>query len=720
MTSTSWTAYGAGGMANQNVASDDARVDQQIGVNYGTTTFHRYETYHVNQDDPPERKRMVALNHLRGGAHRIAEHLLGELLRTGYGTTEIAYYYGLAVLGGRTLNEIDESVYRNFRMACQVGAVSPGDAWSVALEVVRRFMSSVWRQEVQGPLATGKVEELVGTFTSLDPERQDEITRALDLILGGAIQDQMEAVAVRRAVNERLQPNRAGRAWKFFEADPSPPRLSTSVRGTLENRTYGQLVGGALGVLLGLVLATTYEPVSTLLAILPLGLGGYLAVRFGAERAQLELRVARRNRQRGIPMVWQEAVSPGHWVSTAWVKDVHQRVDTSFRNARPHLEGDWDGATNGIREYLKARFVQVYGNAQVTPESINWLFRWHARRVARQWRAGTLFDYQAESQPSSRVIGMSALGIGLAALGLVVLAVGGLFGAAICLGGGGYFLALGSIAVMAAKRDDRESFAEDERTFVEEQQAYTEWLRVLSDRPTDAEMARWLTLDTAYLKTVALNRCGMTNRDLVAHVVMTEGMADARRARVIHGPVRYSAYVVLVFMLTNSGVREVEVDLDFLNGDVRNERRTSFRYDALASARVTERGVRKANDRAYGEQASDQDEPLEVVRLRSREFRLTLLNGEDIRVVVENFRGMVDTNLENEEYLLRLALATSGVASALHVLEAVAAEGRDWISREKERRERRSHEWGDGTQSTINPAIVELPSAREGDDDYPH
>jgi hypothetical protein len=40
-----------------------------------------------------------------------------------------------------------------------------------------------------------------------------------------------------------------------------------------------------------------------------------------------------------------------------------------------------------------------------------------------------------------------------------------------------------------------------------------------------------------------------------------------------------------------------------------------------------------------------------------------------------------------------VALQTSGIDAALPILEAVAAEGSDWIDRDKERRERWSDEF---------------------------
>lgn len=138
----------------------------------------------------------------------------------------------------------------------------------------------------------------------------------------------------------------------------------------------------------------------------------------------------------------------------------------------------------------------------------------------------------------------------------------------------------------------------------------------------------------------------------------------------------------------------MEVDLDFLDGSIRDGRRFSFSYESLASARVTEVGVRYAHDGRHIVRAGTAIVPVDgSVEVRSRAFQLSLVNSQDVTVVVENFDGLADTDQEDRAALSRMALDTSGVATALHVLEAVAAEGRDWIIRESERRKQRSRDW---------------------------
>ncbi|MFD9736488.1 hypothetical protein [Umezawaea sp. NPDC059074] len=683
---------------NHNSASSGSHVDQQIGVNYGDTAFHRYETiYNVTQTDPPERKEKVALNHLEGGNSRFAESILGELLRTGHATTSRAYYYALSVLSDRSLNEIDRAEYEDFGIACRAAEGFPVDGWSVALNVVRQFMSCMWKQDKYTPVDTEEMRKVLDAFDRLPEARRGEITRHLRMVLGGAVQERLDVEGVQRVVTERLQPNRGGRAWKFFQPEPAEPRPVTLAAPAIPQETWFKIVGGGFGVLIGLlVLLSGIGGAASFLAVPPLAAGGYLVVRNGVERAQLVIRRRRMDYEHGVPYLQRQANSPGHWVSTEFVKDVFGRVETCFREARPHVAGDWLGDTAGLREYLKGRFVHLYGNAQVTPASINWLIRWHANQVAKAWLAGTLYAYQVENRESSRTTTLFRLGIGVSAVGLLVLFGSGAGAVAVIIAAAGYFGVTGAVELLAARRDHEEARADCARRYEDEKVAYADWVRLLADRPTDAEMGRWLDLDKAFLKTAALRRVGLDNRDLVAYVVMTEGTPKAMRARVPHGPPRFSEYVVLVFLLTKSGVREVEVDLDFLTGTTRDERRTSFRYEHLVSARVSEVGIRYADDRRVIVEPGEPQGPLEIEKVRSRALRLTLASSQEITVVAANFAGLTDGDLEQESELVRIALLTSGIAGALSILEAVAAEGADWITREQERRERRSRDWRDG------------------------
>jgi hypothetical protein len=148
-------------------------------------------------------------------------------------------------------------------------------------------------------------------------------------------------------------------------------------------------------------------------------------------------------------------------------------------------------------------------------------------------------------------------------------------------------------------------------------------------------------------------------------------------------------------LLTEAGVRQVSMHLDFLDGTVSNQRRNSFRYDTISSSRVEEVGIRfdkghrsvvPIDDRADDNSPSKDVDSL----LLSQAFRLSFMDGKHIDVVVENYdHGFLDRIRENADSLFELALDSSGVRDAWRVLDSVAAEGREWLHEERRRRNRR-------------------------------
>ncbi|MGW6444089.1 hypothetical protein [Lentzea sp. NPDC055074] len=668
---------------NHNVAEPGATVGQQNAVNYGDTAFHVEAIYQVNHGDPPERRNDVARNFLAAGVPRQAERLFGDLLRDGHVTTQRAYYYALSVVSGRSCGEVGGELFKNVRDARKIAQSLPDDAWQEAFTVVWRLLHLV-RGVTGAHRPRENVDELLAAFGSLHPDRQDEITQHLATIQDGVTQAALENVYSHRVVSQRMSNSRVQRAWKFFEPEPAPPRPYIAAETKPEQRNWLPVIFGGFAAFLGLTSSFAGTSLPGVLLALPLVIGGAIVmVHHGAWRAGAAMWSQIRMSQVVSPPYQPEPRSPGHWVSTAFVEEIHRIVDTRFSEARPHVAGDWPGYTGGIRAHLKRRFVDLYGNAQVSAGAVSWLARWHAGKVAEGWSTNALFHTSVRSP--ERDTALYRVGVGVAIAGLVVLVFAGGAGAAIFLGPGCFFTANGLTKIRGLRKMSSLARAHDEQIFAAETQAYEEWVRVLADRPSDAEMARWLSMDKVCLKNDLVRRNNLSTHDLVTHVVMTEGADGARRARVPHGPPRFSHYEVQIFLLTRSGVRETRVQLNFLTGEARNERRNLFRYDALASASVSEVGMRAT--RGVGEGAR------EVERLRSRRFRLTLVNGRDITVVAENFRNANDSVLEDETELFLVATQTSGIDAALPILEAVAAEGSDWIDREQERRDRWSREW---------------------------
>jgi hypothetical protein len=668
---------------SHNFAQPGASVGQQNAVNYGDTAFHNESIYHINQGDPPERRNEVACNFLAAGVPREAERLFRGLLREGHITTERAYYYALAVVSGRSCGEVAGELFNNVRDARKMALSLPDDPWQDAFTVVWHLLHLV-----RGETATGRpgenVEEVLAEFRVLPADRQAEITQHLETIQHGVMQVNLEGLYAHNVVTQRMSNGRVHRAWKFFESEPARPRPFMAAEPKAEQKYWLNVVFGGIAVFFGVIssFAGTSLP-GVLLALPVVAGGGVLLVQHGAQRAGARMWGQIRLNQVTPPPYQPEPRSPGHWVRTDFVQEIHRIVDSRFTEARPHVAGDWPGYTAGIRAHLKQRFVALYGNAQVQAGAVSWLARWHARKVAQGWASNALFQTAVRSTERDTLL--YRVGMGVAIAGMVVLAAAGSGGALVFLSPGGYFVVKGAIHIRGLQRMSALARAHDEHIFAAESQGYEEWVRVLADRPTDGEMARWLSMDKICLKNDLVRRNNLTTHDLVTHVVMTEGANGAKRARVLHGPPRYSIYEVQIFLLTRSGVREMRVELDFLSGEARNERRNLFRYEALASASVAEVGLRATRGEGDGTR--------EVERLRSRRFCLTLVNGADITVVAENFRNANDSVLEDESELHLVALQTSGIDAALPILEAVAAEGSDWIDRDQERRERWSRDW---------------------------
>lgn len=105
----------------------------------------------------------------------------------------------------------------------------------------------------------------------------------------------------------------------------------------------------------------------------------------------------------------------------------------------------------------------------------------------------------------------------------------------------------------------------------------------------------------------------------------------------------------------------MSADLRFLQGDVIKGDRLNYRYDAVASAHVSL--TPRASSRSRIQQ----------------KFKLTLVNGEPISVIVTDLDPDDFEQGETEQSLERATLDAASVANTLHVLEGIAAEGRAWF-----------------------------------------
>lgn len=676
----------------RNEARDYSQVGSQAGVNYGSMPSF-FGDHYYGQESPEEQRRR-AITYLSNESPRAAEQILEELMLGRQPTTEIAYYYALSVLGGRSFYEIDHKLVEKIKRAWQFCSPRPDDPWREALDVVMVLLRCLpLRGAGDGASADTAWETQLGdlrAFEKVPVERQDEIRQNLALIASGRARECLEEGVRERVLAKKIAGGRAARVWKFFEPEPLEPRPYPlpSLDAALPGRR--PFAGAALFLAAGAALLALDRWWLAIPVLAVLLTSAWLLTSFQVAPAARQLFDASLEREARRLRTLREPASPGHWVPSQLAKDMSRVVEDQFKKARRHRAGIWEEQTVEVRAYLKERLVTQYGNARRSADAVAWLAHWYARRAATEpgaaWQPPDADE--AESEPVETASPRGRLWLGAVApaatLGTLI-AVGQLPAALMLLVGTAWIAVLGRRLSVFRHAIDLRTRAE-QRVLAADMEGLAHWQKLLEDRPHDDEMARWLAMDKAHLRLDAIERAGLTRDDVVTHVVMTERAADAREHQWPDRPVRCSVYVVRVFLLTYSGVQEVTARLDFASGDILNERRRHFSYTNVACADTAEKGARGVRE--------VKREPVRNERLRAVSFTLRLVNGEEAVSVRETFRRPdrdVTLDDEDDDLVSLVADDDSGFASVLRVLETVASEGGAWIRRDRERRERWAH-----------------------------
>ncbi len=676
-----------------NQASDSERFVQGRDFT-GNFTIHTGDRYEVSADDSPEKKFSVAKDFLDGDLPRRAEALIKDTVGGGLRTNEVAYYWTISTLSDRSFELLEPEQFNDLIGARRLLERNTPDEWSQALDVITGLVGCLDEQERTGDFDARRFDGILRDNARLPSDRRNEIRRHLDLILTGGIQDRFDAESAGEVRCQRML-NRTGRVWKFFEPVPEPPRPRMPKKPVLTPLARamgiagGVLIGAGLVLSLGLLKLANAETALIVAVVFVLAALVVACLASG----QFPRRYSLYDLPPGMPPIELELY-------------VKANIERRFDECAPGVGGDqvgWRHATHQVKKDLERELLAQYAHPRITPAAIGWLIKWHAENAAREWAAGRL---KAQDPTFVRVVFRGAVAL----LGLVSLfslytmlhMESDIAGVALMwLVVGGVLLALSRVDshLIRARRFVAENdAAERRRTAV--RQAYGEWSALLADRPTDDEMARWLDYDKIYLKTLAMNQYGLASREVVAHAVLTEGARGARLARFRYGRARYSAYLVWLFLLTEAGVRQMVVYLDFETGVARDQQRTTFRYDSIASARVTEFGIRfdaghreiilpvESGGRRTGGKG-ERERPVTSL-IFSQTFRLSLTNGQDIDIAVENLQEGLLERIEDDPDSLESPVADiADVTGAMGILEAVAADGREWITKARARRRRR-------------------------------
>ncbi|MEU5876419.1 hypothetical protein [Spirillospora sp. NPDC047279] len=690
----------------QQREDDDEKVVNNAyeGANIGVQgVVHGDVIYEIAGDDPPERKFEVAVNCLNGGIPRRAEELIHDVVASGYVSAtartrlagEVAYYWMIAVLSDRPFELLEDEQFNAIRAANALAQHAPMDEWRQAHDVVHQLVTYLHQQEQTGVHDPNGLAAVFDAFNRLPGARREEVYRHLDSILNGVDEDMYEVQLIGLVREHRLANDRDRRVWKFFEPVPAKPRkleIDDSELDVFQLTTAvcGVLVAGA-GLTLAFIMTARTSVVAALVAAMLLVLAAGLVAIFGPTMLP----------RRYSPFPAMKPVSG--W--SLFNYRVSRTVDREFTKRGPGSDSDsvtdraqWRLATRRLRTSLTNEITNLYAEPRIEPGAIDWLIAWYARQAADKWEAGKLKNPMRVLERIGFLIGAG----GSAIAGLVVLTkmsefqpqVAVVAVAWVVVGMVLFCLARADVyLVILARKSDAQATAR-ERYFAEGR-AYEERRDLLSDRPDDPQMVRWLDYDKIHLKTLAMNEYGLTGRDVLSHAFLTAAAPNARRARVRNGPPRFSAYTVHVFLLTTYGVRQVEVHLDVPTGLAKNQDRRAFRYDALASARVIEGGFRFDD----GERQPLLPQPGERGRQREKKdpsslvfyqyFRLTLTSRETVEITVENLDGWISQWLEGSQDEVPEIPVNTDLDGALRLLEAVAADGREWIAQARARQKQR-------------------------------
>ncbi|WP_228543761.1 hypothetical protein [Micromonospora sp. S-DT3-3-22] len=675
----------------------------------GGTIHGGVHTYYVGPNDPPEKKYEVAVRLLDGGMSRAAEQLLAEVLATSYGHRPgVCYHYLVATLSDRTLSALDDRHLQALgnarRLVAKGGA--PGQESAEDFLDRKRLGSLVAlidfamgisdRATDVGVRATSgtNLEEMAAAYGNLPEEHQ----RHLDGLLAGPFKDE-----VFRRNADRVREQRSGdildrrqRVWKFFEPDPAEPReLGGAQVPPSRSLTLTRWAGLALGVVgtvgvavqLGLVGAFTTLAITLVLTGIGVPLAGYARWQRQHRRTLLAFYADRFHGGHGLGMT----------VDPEAMDAATRTVEAVFASLAPGQQTSWEPMTLGLRQSLAREFALLYDESELRNGHLLWLARWHARQTRDVWSTRRLLTYEDtyRERPLLRRAEQFAVAL-LAVAALLVLAR--LLPDGSTESGLPLLVAAGGIALLWYSqprlwtRQSTYRIVSRERAerYEAEQAEWQRWSAVLSDRPTDQEMATWLAQDVFVFKADMLRERGIPASEVAYALELTTGAAGASSARVIYGPIRYSRYVLTLFLLTATGIRYFCSELDFTNGELHGSSRRSIPYGGLREVEVTEQSIRRpaspiAQPQITSGGVSVFTGPSMEVHIQQRHFVVRTDTLGTISLELGDFVQMRDGR-EPEGLVARLALDSTGVNDALDVLETVVVDGAAWLTKELNRR----------------------------------
>ncbi|MEU0267086.1 hypothetical protein [Nocardioides sp. NPDC006303] len=624
---------------------------------------HNSTFYVTPPNASPEEIFESGMSAISGGRFDRARECIEEAIANGFDNSKVRFHWMIAMLSGRSQRDLSNADRRDLKFLLRLLPTFPEDDWKQALIVVLELIG--YRQaEADAP------SDWRARIEALALDQQNLINDHLDRVMPAAVKATMWKARRSKAAADQFRDGRSQRIRMYFEPEPAPPR-------TLEPHPYDAVAAQAAFPLraalftaaaLGLaVLAMITHPLAAITEIAVAVAAGVAATHFGHQWAD---------------HVWALKPSPTHQLPSytvhqnGFTTDVRRSFDAAFATHTPRTmsQSDWLSRTDEDRARLAHEVARLYRESRTTVEGVEWLIQHLAERAKAHPSIGASENpAQSVSSKWSKVLCLSSLTVlATAAVAILITIFSNLNPSHIGLSVVAAAVAFGAghAAVSAAlevrgehRRVAREKAERDAEKSIREA-AYARWKSGLDEtRPTEREMEMWLNSDKTLFIADALDTYRLDWDDLITYTFLVTPKPRCLRARITRGPWRYSQYSFRLFLVTLEGVREVSTDVDVLTAKRGQEERSSYRFDALSSVQVTEDNRHRYN------------------------LELTLTNGPSRQILIKDADAQQvvpednDLDFTDEREFSKVNLNATGFVHTFHLLEAIAADGKQWAAR---------------------------------------
>ncbi|MDQ7802357.1 hypothetical protein Q5425_01345 [Amycolatopsis sp. A133] len=636
-----------------------ATVGKGAHVGIVATEVHDSTVYQVLPGASPAEKYAVGLRYLEDGIPSRARELIEEARGHGLTDGNVQFHWVLAMLSKRSYRDLTSDERHQLAGLPAICAALPDDAWARALDALC---------ELLGYLATphSNPQPAIRALTELDRPQREQIQRHLDLVLTGGLRDSFWAETRRNAEATQLGNGRTDRVWAYFHPRPVRPRVRQPAPSETTSRdraraTIGTLVSTLAVLYLGRTIFLNAQ-VLPIVAYLSAAAAAVLAVRNGHEWRYRSARIAAKDR------LYRSRPGRGSAVEEGFSRRVDHAFTHYFARYAPRDDTRQEclAATAGFQAVLRNEIAEIYRESRIPIGRVRWLIRHEAGSVVRQWKAGELFryrtQYRVEPSIKLRCVGMTVVLVAAAGYTIASAVATSLVphvAAAVIAIAATTTAGAGWSRIVSERRRIAEDQLDCDEVLASREAAYARWKHKLdSTRPSEAEMEQWLNADKIKLLDKALKHYRLAWRDILTHAFLQTPAKSCKRARVNGAPWRYSKYDIRLFLITHDGVRELSTEIDFENACLNGEERNNFRFDAVSSVHVA-----TSSELSYS-------------------MELVLMNGEPQNIDITDHESSEAASDESPLALAKMSLEAAGFTNTLHILEGIAAEGKNWIKRD--------------------------------------